>query len=63
MGEVGKRLFYRRKRKASPHLNCNELIFSSKWDVIEFRPPASFPGNFIHCYFYSKNSLAFSRSH
>ena len=61
---MGKATFFTEENgKTSPHLSCNKLIFSSKWGVIKFSPIASFPGNFIHCYFYSKNSLAFSGSH
>lgn len=48
--------------EASPRLSCTKLTFSAKWGIIKSSPVASFPGNFIHCHFYSKNSLAFSGS-
>lgn len=52
------------EQKGKPHLtSAAELISPSKRGVIKCSPVASFPGNFIHCYFYSKNSLAFSGNH
>lgn len=62
-GSVKSILFTEENGKTSPHLNWNQLIFSSKWGVIRFRPLSHFQATLFIVIFIPRIPWHFSGSH